>query len=82
VPLHEIVLRFPDRNEVRLTGGDGFRTGEEIVIARRRFVVTGTEPPETPGADNRFVVVPSDERMERTGIEPVTFGLQSRRSPS
>jgi hypothetical protein len=30
----------------------------------------------------RVLAISSDFPMERTGIEPVTFGLQSRRSPS
>ena len=34
----------------------------------------------TSGRDPQFGL--RDAAMERTGIEPVTFGLQSRRSPS
>jgi hypothetical protein len=30
----------------------------------------------------RKALLPHGEAMERTGIEPVTSGLQSRRSPS
>jgi len=44
MPLYEIVLRFPDREEIRLTDRDGHRAGDEIVIAGRPFFVTGTEP--------------------------------------
>jgi hypothetical protein len=61
VPLYEIVLRFPDREEIRLTDRDGYRAGDEIVIAGRPFLVTGTEPPQAVHAAGRFVLEPRDE---------------------
>jgi hypothetical protein len=61
VPLYEIVLRFPDRDEIRLTDRNGYRTGDEIVIAGRRFVVTGLGPPAAPHAESRFVLEPCDD---------------------
>ena len=64
MPLYEIVLRFPDRDEIRLTDGSGYRTGEEILVADRRFLVTGTEPPETVRAERRFVLEPCDGRSD------------------
>jgi len=58
VPLYEIVLRFPDRDEIRLTDRNGYQDGEEVVIAGRRFLVTGTEPPRAASAVGRFVLEP------------------------
>ena len=62
MPLYEILLRFPDRDEIRLTDRSGYRTGEEILIDGRRFLVTGKEPPEAPRAEDRFVLEPCDIR--------------------
>jgi hypothetical protein len=59
VPLYEIVLRFPDRDEIRLTDRNGYRGGEEVAIAGRRYLITGTEP--AVSADDRFVLEPFDE---------------------
>jgi hypothetical protein len=58
VPLYEIVLRFPDREEIRLTDRNGYHEGQEVVIAGRRFLVTGREPPHAASADGRFVFKP------------------------
>ena len=60
--LYEIVLRFPDRDEIRLSDCNGYRTGEEILIAGRRFLVTGTEPPVALSAEDRFVLEPCNDR--------------------
>jgi hypothetical protein len=60
VPLYEIVLRFPDRDEIRLADRNGYATGEEIVIAGQRFRVTGTEAPEARRAESRFVLEPCE----------------------
>ncbi len=62
VPLYEIVLRFPDRDEIRLTDRNGFGIGKKISVAGRRFLVTGEEPPELPDAEERFVLEPCDDR--------------------
>lgn len=62
MPLFEIVLRFPDRDEIRLTDQDGYGIGEEIQIAGRRFRVTGSEPPAAGRAETRFVLEPCDNR--------------------
>lgn len=58
MPLYEIVLRFPDRDEIRLTDRDGYEAGQEVVIGARRFVITGTESPQSVSADGRFVLEP------------------------
>jgi hypothetical protein len=58
VPLYEIVLRFPDRDEIRLTDRNGYRDGQEVVIAGRRFLVTGREQPRAASAAGRFVLEP------------------------
>jgi hypothetical protein len=68
VPLYEVVLRFPDRNEVRLTDRTGFRTGEETLVGGERFLVTGTEAPEALRADRRFVLEPCGRR--RPSVHP------------
>ena len=66
MPLYEIVLRFPDRDEVRITDRNVYRTGEEILIAGQCFLVTGNEPPEALSAEDRFVLEPCDERRGPT----------------
>ena len=60
VPLYEVVLRFPDREEIRITDRNGYRTGDEIVIAGRVFLVVGTEPPQALHSAGRFVLEPRD----------------------
>ena len=62
MPLYEIVLRFPDRDELRLSDRNGCRIGAEILIAGRRFLVTGEEPPRAVTAEGRFVLEPCDDR--------------------
>jgi hypothetical protein len=59
VPLYEIVLRFPDRDEIRLTDRNGYRVGQEITIAGRSYRVTGTEEPRETSAGARFVLEPA-----------------------
>jgi hypothetical protein len=58
VPLYELVLRFPDRDEIRLADRDGYQVGDRITIARRTYVVVDTEPPQWPTAGRRFVLEP------------------------
>ena len=72
MPLYEIVLRFPDRDEVRLTDRNGYGAGEEILIAGRRFLVTGKEPPERLSAEERFVLEPCDDRPGGTTVVPTS----------
>jgi len=45
--LYEVVLRFPDHDEVRLADRDGYQPGTEVVIGQRTYVVVGTEPPQS-----------------------------------
>lgn len=71
MPLYEILLRFPDRDEIRLTD-NGYRTGEEILIDGRRFLVTGKEPPEALSAEDRFVLEPRDDRSGRATYAPTS----------
>lgn len=61
MPLYEVVLRFPDREETRITDRNGYRAGDEIVIAGRTFLVTGTEPPQAVNSAGRFVLEPRDD---------------------
>lgn len=61
MPLYEFVLRFPDRDEIRLGDRNGLPAGDEITIAGRPFLVTGTEPPQAVRADGRLVLEPRDE---------------------
>jgi hypothetical protein len=42
MPLHELVLRFADRDETRLADRVGYRIGGRIDIARRSYIVVGT----------------------------------------
>jgi hypothetical protein len=72
VPLYEIVLRFPDRDEIRLTDRDSYEAGQEVVIAARRFVVTGTEPPQSASARGRFVLESRGRSSERGVSRPAT----------
>ena len=54
--LYEIVLRFPDRDEIRITDRNGYHDGQEVVIEGRRFLVTGSEQPQAASAAGRFVL--------------------------
>jgi hypothetical protein len=58
MPLYELVLRFPDRDEIRLADRDGYRLGDKVEIAHRTYVVVDTEPPQRPNASKRFVLRP------------------------
>jgi hypothetical protein len=58
MPLHEVVLRFRDRDEVRLTDRDGYQVGDEVDLARRTYIVVGSAPPKWPNASRRFVLEP------------------------
>jgi hypothetical protein len=58
MPLYEIVLRFPDRDEIRLADKDGYQVGDTIELARRTYVVVDTEPPQWPNASKRFLLEP------------------------
>ena len=71
MPLYEIVLRFADREEIRITDRDGYRAGDEIVIAGRPFLVIGTEPPQSVHSAGRFVLEPRDvsSALEGRGSE-------------
>jgi len=59
MPLYEFVLRFGDREEVRLGDRNGYRIGDEILIGGRRFVVTGEEIPTDPTAEERLILEPA-----------------------
>ena len=56
MPLHEIFLRFADRDEVHLGDGPGYEQGEEVVIDNQPFVVVRTEPPEAATTSKRFIL--------------------------
>jgi 16S rRNA U1498 N3-methylase RsmE len=58
MPLYEVVLRFPDHDEIRLTDRDGYQVDDKIDIARRTYVVVGLEPPQWPKASKRLVLEP------------------------
>jgi hypothetical protein len=58
VPLYEIVLRFADHDEIRLADRDGYQLGDEVIVARRTYVVVATERPQLPNASKRFVLEP------------------------
>jgi len=60
MPLYEVVLRFPDRDEIRLADKDGYRVGDKIDIARRTYVVVDVEPPQWPNASQRCVLEPCE----------------------
>jgi hypothetical protein len=65
MPLYEIVLRFPDRDEIRLTDYNGYHDGQAVVIKGRRFLVTGSEQPQAASAAGRFVLEPHGSSLER-----------------
>jgi hypothetical protein len=60
VPLYELVLRFGDRDEVRLGEGNGYERDEEVVIENRRFVVVGIESPRAAATSRRFILAPAE----------------------
>ena len=59
MPPYEIVLRFADREEVRLGEGRPYERDEEVVIAGRPFLVVGVEPPRTERVSKRFILKPA-----------------------
>ena len=59
MPLYEIVLRFADREEVRLGEGH-YERDERVVIGDRPFVVTGVEPPLAETVSKRFILEPAE----------------------
>jgi hypothetical protein len=58
MPLYEVVLRFPDHDEIRLADRDGYQVGDKVDMALRTYIVVGTEPPQWPNASRRFVLEP------------------------
>lgn len=60
--LYEIVLRFRDHDEVRLTDHDEYRVGDEIVVAGHRFLVSRREPLVDKGSADRFILELCDEK--------------------
>ena len=80
MPLYEIVLRFADREEIRITDRDGYRAGDEIVIAGRTFLVIGTEPPQTVHSAGRFVLEPRDLSRALEGHGDAWSGITSESS--
>jgi hypothetical protein len=61
MPLYEVVLRYPNHDEIRLTDRDGYAVGVEVVIDYRPYVVVGAEPPQWRNASERFVLKPAAE---------------------
>ena len=63
--LYEYILRVPGRpDEVRISERNGFKEGDEMEIASRRWVVAAKEPATTERPDQlpvaeRVVVVPA-----------------------
>jgi hypothetical protein len=61
---------------------------DQHVPSSVRFATRSAHPERFPGGsafaspENNKAPLPGAFLMERTGIEPVTSGLQSRRSPS
>ncbi len=68
MPLYEIVLRFPDRDEIRLTDRNGYGDGQEVVIAGRLYLVTGRERPRAANAAERFVLEPCGSSPGRRAV--------------
>ena len=60
MPLYEIVLRFADREEVRLGEGRPYERDEQVVIDERPFVVVGVEPPQMATGSKRFILEPAE----------------------
>jgi hypothetical protein len=67
--LFEVVLRFPDRDDVRL-GDDVHELGAVVTDASgRRWRVAGREDPQSSFADGRYILLPAPE------ASPVASGL-------
>jgi len=81
VPIYEIVLRFPDRDEIRLTDRNGYHVGQEITIAGRTFRVTGSEQPQRASAAGRFVLRPAQIPGRPPTTPLATFERRPERSP-
>jgi hypothetical protein len=66
LPLYEIVLRYDDHEEVRLTD-DPPAVGEEVVIAGRVWVVGEPELVHDPRAAARYVCTEARARRGTVG---------------
>jgi hypothetical protein len=55
MPLYEIVLRYPDRDEVRITDQDPQDTGY-VTINGSRWPIIAHEPADTPRIERRYIV--------------------------
>jgi hypothetical protein len=56
MPLYEIVLRFADRDEVRLGDGDGYEVGDTVAIDYRDYLVVAVEAPRSEQAVKRVIL--------------------------
>jgi hypothetical protein len=61
MPLYEIVLRFEDRDEIRLGDRNGYEVGDTVVIDYREYVVVALEPPQRAKAVKRVILTLNDE---------------------
>jgi hypothetical protein len=57
MPLYEIVLRYPDRDEVRLTDRDP-RDDGHVRINGSRWPIIAHKPGSTPRVEYRYIVRP------------------------
>ena len=69
MPLYEVVLRFADREETRLTDRNYYRLGRSVRIDYRRFRVVGVESAVNARVEARFVLEPL--RGEESGVPAV-----------
>jgi hypothetical protein len=58
VPLYEIVLRYPDRDEVRLTDSDP-RDDGHVKINGARWPIIAHKPGKTSRVERRYIVLPA-----------------------
>ena len=59
MPLFEVLLHRDEGDELRLTD-EPLRVGENVSIAGQRWLVEREEPAEQPGAEARYICVPSE----------------------
>jgi len=64
VGLFELVLRFPDGDDVRL-GDSAYKRGSVVLdIEGCKWRVVGSEPPQSWFADGRYILLPVAARVE------------------
>jgi hypothetical protein len=69
MPLYEIVLRYPDRDEVRITDRDPRKDGV-VRVGGLRWEIIAEKPGQSPGVTRRYIACPERDPQERDTTDP------------